>query len=122
MEFIPAEEELVNVINDRMRPYIEGEKTPVIDNTFLGFFGTGAFFGMRAENEDDVDELLGIEAVVTTSANATAEMAHPSPDVWSDNPHGKACPPAINGLLKQAEPGNSRILSCSRGNLPTAAS
>ncbi|MEN1727924.1 MAG: efflux RND transporter permease subunit, partial [Pseudomonadota bacterium] len=55
-----AEEELVNVINDRMRPYIEGDKTPVIDNTFLGFFGTGAFFGLRAADEREVDELLQI--------------------------------------------------------------
>jgi len=55
-----AEAELVNVVNDRLRPYIEGEKEPAIDNTFLGFFGTGAFFGMRAANEEEVDELLTI--------------------------------------------------------------
>ncbi len=55
-----AEEELVNVVNERLRPYIEGEKEPRIDNTFLGFFGTGAFFGMRAADEDDVDALLNI--------------------------------------------------------------
>jgi multidrug efflux pump subunit AcrB len=55
-----AEAELVNVVNDRLRPYIEGDKQPKVDNTFLGFFGTGAFFGMRAANEEDVDELLQI--------------------------------------------------------------
>ncbi|OAB61271.1 hypothetical protein AY599_27055 [Leptolyngbya valderiana BDU 20041] len=55
-----VEEELVNVVNDRLRPYIDGEKEPRIDNTFLGFFGTGAFVGVRAENEDEVEELLDI--------------------------------------------------------------
>ena len=55
-----AEAELVNVVNDRLRPYIEGDKEPLIDNTFLGFFGTGAFFGLRAADEDQVDELLDI--------------------------------------------------------------
>jgi multidrug efflux pump subunit AcrB len=55
-----AERELVNVVNERLLPYIEGQKEPKIDNTFLGFFGTGAFFGVRAANEEDVDELLDI--------------------------------------------------------------
>jgi multidrug efflux pump subunit AcrB len=55
-----AERELVNVVNERLLPYIEGQKEPKIDNTFLGFFGTGAFFGVRAENEEDVEELLAI--------------------------------------------------------------
>ncbi len=52
-----AERELVDVINDRLRPYLEGEKQPAIESTFLGYFGGGAFLGMRAVNEDEVDEL-----------------------------------------------------------------
>ena len=55
-----AERELVNVINDRMRPHIEGEKQPAIESTFLGFFGNGAFLGIRAANDDEVDELREI--------------------------------------------------------------
>ncbi len=55
-----AERELVEVINERLIPYLEGEKQPKIRNSFLGFFGTGAFFGIRAERDEDVDELLNI--------------------------------------------------------------
>ena len=55
-----AETELINVINERLIPHIEGEKQPQIRNTFLGFFGSGAFLGMRAENDDEVDALLEV--------------------------------------------------------------
>ena len=55
-----AEAELVDVINDRIRPYLSGDKQPQIRNNFLGFFGNGAFFGVRAQNPDEVDELLRI--------------------------------------------------------------
>jgi multidrug efflux pump subunit AcrB len=55
-----AEEELINVINQRIQPYLTGEKQPQIRNTFLGFFGSGAFFGVRAQNDDEVDELLSV--------------------------------------------------------------
>jgi len=55
-----AERELINVINDRLRPYLDGEKEPKIRNSFLGFFGTGAFMGMRAENDRDIDEMLRV--------------------------------------------------------------
>ena len=55
-----AERELVDVINERLMPYLEGEKEPGIRNSFLGFFGTGAFFGIRAYNDQDVDALLDV--------------------------------------------------------------
>jgi multidrug efflux pump subunit AcrB len=55
-----AEEELVKVINQRLMPYLEGEKEPKIRNSFLGFFGTGAFFGIRAERDEDVDQLVQV--------------------------------------------------------------
>ncbi len=55
-----AERELIDVINQRMLPYIEGEKEPRIFNAFLGFFGTGAFMGVRAENDNEVDQLLEV--------------------------------------------------------------
>ncbi|MCC5864798.1 MAG: efflux RND transporter permease subunit [Wenzhouxiangella sp.] len=55
-----AERELIDVINQRMLPYIEGEKEPRIFNAFLGFFGSGAFMGVRAENDNEVDQLLEI--------------------------------------------------------------
>lgn len=55
-----AERELVDVINDRIGPYLSGEKQPQIRSNFLGFFGGGAFFGVRAQNDDEVDELLKV--------------------------------------------------------------
>jgi multidrug efflux pump subunit AcrB len=55
-----AEAELINVINERLRPYLSGEKEPQIRNSFLGFFGSGAFLGLRAENDDEVDQLLDV--------------------------------------------------------------
>ncbi len=55
-----AERELVNVVNERLMPFLEGEREPKIRNSFLGFFGSGAFFGIRAENDADVDRLAAI--------------------------------------------------------------
>jgi multidrug efflux pump subunit AcrB len=55
-----AEAELVRPINERLIPHIRGEAEPAIRNSFLGFFGSGAFMGMRAENDDEVDELLRV--------------------------------------------------------------
>ncbi|VAW33365.1 Acriflavin resistance protein [hydrothermal vent metagenome] len=55
-----ARQDLVDVINQRLQPYLTGEKQPKIKNYFLGLFGRGAFLGVRAENIDEVDELLEI--------------------------------------------------------------
>lgn len=55
-----AREDLVNVIKERMQPYVDGTKQPKVKNYFLGLFGQGAFLGVRAENTDEVDQLLGI--------------------------------------------------------------
>ncbi|MEX0915124.1 MAG: efflux RND transporter permease subunit [Wenzhouxiangellaceae bacterium] len=55
-----AQTELVDVINQRFEPYISGEKEPQIKNLFLGFFGTGAFLGIRAEDPERAEEMIGI--------------------------------------------------------------
>ncbi|MDX1570847.1 MAG: efflux RND transporter permease subunit [Xanthomonadales bacterium] len=55
-----AEEEMIRVIADRFEPYLSGEKSPQIRNYFLGFFGGGAFFGSRAVDQDDVDQMLEV--------------------------------------------------------------
>ena len=55
-----AERELVDVINARLMPFLEGEREPQIRNSFLGFFGGGAFFGIRAERDEDVDRLVDV--------------------------------------------------------------
>ncbi len=53
-----AERELIDRINEKLQPYVDGEKEPKIANSFVGFFGSGAFMGMRAENDRDVDRML----------------------------------------------------------------
>ncbi|MDT8409311.1 MAG: efflux RND transporter permease subunit [Wenzhouxiangellaceae bacterium] len=53
-----AQEELIDVINERIKPYLSGEKQPQIRNTFLGFFGNGAFLGIRAEDPEQTDALI----------------------------------------------------------------
>jgi len=55
-----AQTELVDVINERFEPYISGEKEPKIRNLFLGFFGSGAFLGIRAEDPERAGEMIGI--------------------------------------------------------------
>lgn len=55
-----AEAELTDVINERLGPYLRGEKSPHIANSFLGYFGSGAFFGGRAEDDGDVDEMIRV--------------------------------------------------------------
>jgi len=55
-----AQRELVDVINQRLEPYITGEKQPRLANSFLGFFGSGAFLGLRAEDPDRADELIEV--------------------------------------------------------------
>ncbi len=54
-----TQKEFVEVVNQRMLPYVEGEKQPDMRVYFLGIFGRFGFFGARAEDPDDVDALLG---------------------------------------------------------------
>ncbi|MGY6553559.1 MAG: efflux RND transporter permease subunit [Wenzhouxiangella sp.] len=55
-----AERELVNIVNERLMPFLDGERQPQIRNSFVGFFGGGAFFGIRAQNDSEVDDLVNI--------------------------------------------------------------
>ncbi|MBS3747302.1 MAG: efflux RND transporter permease subunit [Wenzhouxiangellaceae bacterium] len=55
-----VQEELVDVINARLKPYLEGEKEPKLKNTFLGAFGSGAFIGVRTEDEERSSEMIRI--------------------------------------------------------------
>ena len=55
-----AERELLGTINQRLAPYLTGEHEPHIDNYFIGYFGGGGFFGARAANDDQVDELIDL--------------------------------------------------------------
>ncbi|MDT8450568.1 MAG: efflux RND transporter permease subunit [Wenzhouxiangellaceae bacterium] len=55
-----AETEMIDVINARIEPYLTGEKEPKIANSFLGFFGSGAFLGLRAEDPARSGELIDV--------------------------------------------------------------
>jgi multidrug efflux pump subunit AcrB len=56
-----AGEELVDIIDERLKPYLSGEKQPQIKSYFLGTSkGWGSFIGGEAVNDDDVDELIRV--------------------------------------------------------------
>ena len=55
-----AQRELVDVINQRLVPYMEGEKQPKLKNSFVGFFGAGAFIGVRTEDDARSDEMIEV--------------------------------------------------------------
>ncbi len=56
-----AERELTSVIDQRMVPFLDGRREPALESYFLGVFnGFGAFFGARAVNDGEVDQLLGL--------------------------------------------------------------
>ena len=56
-----AGDELVDVIDGRLAPYLSGEKQPQLRNYFLGSAKAwGTFIGGQAVNDNEVDELLGV--------------------------------------------------------------
>ena len=56
-----AREELVEVVEQRLEPYLSGDKSPQIENYFIGSAkGWGTFIGGRAVHNDEVDALLGV--------------------------------------------------------------
>jgi len=56
-----AGEELMHVIDQRLDPYLSGEKQPQLRNYFLGMArGWGTFIGGAAVSDDEVDSLIGV--------------------------------------------------------------
>lgn len=56
-----AGEELVDVIDSRLMPYVTGEKKPQIKNYFLGTAKAwGTFVGGEALHDDEVDEVIKV--------------------------------------------------------------
>ena len=53
-------QEMLDIINDRIRPYLSGEKEPKLDHTWMGIFGSFGFMGGRAEHADNIKQLVGI--------------------------------------------------------------
>ncbi len=55
-----ARTELIEVIDERLEPYLSGEKQPQLASYFLGMSrGFGTFFGGRAEKGAELDDLVG---------------------------------------------------------------
>ncbi len=50
--------EFVDVVNERFKPYLSGEKQPQVDNYFLGMFGSSGFMGVRAKNRKEINALV----------------------------------------------------------------
>jgi multidrug efflux pump subunit AcrB len=56
-----ARDELVEVIDERLLPYLHGDKQPRIKSYFLGSAKSwGTFIGGEAVNDDEVDELIRV--------------------------------------------------------------
>jgi multidrug efflux pump subunit AcrB len=56
-----AKEEVMNVLDERLAPHINGEHEVQMESYFVGSSkGFGTFFGGRAVDPDDVDRMLGI--------------------------------------------------------------
>jgi multidrug efflux pump subunit AcrB len=56
-----AADELVAVIDQRLEPYLRGDKQPQLKNYFLGSAKAwGTFIGGEAVHDDDVEELIGV--------------------------------------------------------------
>lgn len=58
LSYPAARKEMSDVINERLIPYLNGEKDPKIKHTWMGFFGTFGFMGGRAEDVDDIKLLI----------------------------------------------------------------
>ncbi|MFC3121176.1 efflux RND transporter permease subunit [Agaribacter flavus] len=55
-----ADKEIAQVINEKLRPYYNGEKQPKVESYFVGVFSAFGFAGMSAEDPKEVKALLAI--------------------------------------------------------------
>ena len=56
-----SSDELVEIIDGRLVPYLSGEKQPHLKNYFLGASkGWGTFIGGETVNDDEVDEMIAV--------------------------------------------------------------
>lgn len=60
LSYPAARFEMSDEINRRLMPYITGDKTPKIEHTWMGFFGSFGFMGGIAEDADDINEIVQI--------------------------------------------------------------
>ena len=60
LSYPAARIELSDKVNQRLMPYLTGEKQPQIAHTWMGFFGSFGFMGGRGENAGDIQEIIRI--------------------------------------------------------------
>ena len=60
LSYPAARYEMSDEINRRLMPYLNGEKEPKIDHTWMGFFGNFGFMGGRADNADDIQRIVQV--------------------------------------------------------------
>ncbi|WDE00096.1 efflux RND transporter permease subunit [Thalassomonas actiniarum] len=60
LSYPAARIELSDKVNQRLMPYLKGEKQPKIAHTWMGFFGSFGFMGGRGENADDIQKIVQI--------------------------------------------------------------
>jgi multidrug efflux pump subunit AcrB len=53
-------EEVIGVLNDRLRPHLNGKAEPAVESYWLGVFGSFGFMGIRAEDRREVPALLDV--------------------------------------------------------------
>lgn len=53
-----AQEEFIDIVNERMRAHLDGTRQPEVESYFLGMFGNSGFMGARAARRDEVDQLV----------------------------------------------------------------
>ena len=58
MNITTMENEVGNVLANRMKPHVEGDKSPRIRHYFFVVFASGAFMGARAVDSDDVGAMV----------------------------------------------------------------
>ena len=58
--YLAARNEMSDTVNERLVPYLTGEKQPQIAHTWMGFFGNFGFMGGRGVNPEEIQDILGV--------------------------------------------------------------
>ena len=58
--YLASRVEMSDKINERLLPYLNGEKSPAIDHSWMGFFGNFGFMGGRAIDADEIKSIVNV--------------------------------------------------------------